>query len=369
MVFLAMRAEQLRPLLIQACKDNDARRVAYLLRSGADPNSRDTPKKDNDLFSVIKRMISLRRDQNKDHEFPTALMLASRGLDSSSTLVLLKNGARVNDTGSIGNTALMDAAREGQPSTVNILIDAKAKIDAQNDDKRTALMHAALFRRGTSGKLLLDRGADLTLRDTAGDTAISLAAENGAWDMIEPLLQHHADPNSKTSSGQYVLGIAVRVKKVESVEHLLAAGADPNVQDISDPILIQAIEASTMPIVRSLLDHGGNPNLKHHEGRPAILFAMELNKINAVIALLDHKVDREASFAGLTVLHTAVRRRNAKLVDLLIRAGCSPRAVDESGATPLAVARGYGDAAVARALMSRQAPIEVAIQAIPVSPN
>ncbi len=59
--------------------------------------------------------------------------------------LLLKAGAKIEETSSNGWTALIFAAIRGKDDCIDILLKAGAKIDGTDNDGGTALMNAAFF--------------------------------------------------------------------------------------------------------------------------------------------------------------------------------------------------------------------------------
>ncbi|WP_334130028.1 ankyrin repeat domain-containing protein [Sneathiella sp.] len=91
---------------------------------------------------------------------------------------LLRHGAQVDLTDSLGNTALMQAAAYGSTAAALILIESGAKVNSENRQGETALMKAAKTGNLEIVKILLENGAIAERTDFTGRTALDHARQN-----------------------------------------------------------------------------------------------------------------------------------------------------------------------------------------------
>ena len=88
-----------------------------------------------------------------------------------------------------------------------------------------------------------------------------------------------------------------------------------------------------------LLQHNANPNVRNTEGATPLLLAATANFDEAVRVLTALKVQVDlANRLGETPLLKAVQTRNASIARMLLDAGASPDATDNSGNSPRSVA-------------------------------
>lgn len=177
-----------------AVKQDDAAKVAALLRRGLDPNSIEPARGDTGLILALRdksmQVVDvLLRDKNINLEArtfkgDTALMIAAFTNNEAAFNALLARGALVNQP---GWTALHYAAAAGSNSMVKRLLDESAYIDAESPNKTTPIMMAARSGHILTVKLLLDEGADATLKNDQGKSAIDLAALYGHQDIVDGL--------------------------------------------------------------------------------------------------------------------------------------------------------------------------------------
>jgi ankyrin repeat protein len=273
------------PVTLAATRGS-ARMLEILIQAGADPNSA-LP------------------------EGETALMTASRTGDPAAIKVLLSHGAKVAaKENTLGENALMWAAAENHADAVRILVSADADINA-----RSTLLNLAPFNWVTSGMVstTLPRG---------GWTALMYAARQGSLDAVRVLAEEHAGLNVTDPDGATALVIAIINGHFDLADMLLEKGADPNVADETGmAALYAAVDMHTLgpmqgrpgpklvdnisglDLVKSLLAHGANPNLRlkkpiigrQHgsgdsslgEGTTALMRAAKANDVDVMKALLD----------------------------------------------------------------------------------
>lgn len=146
-------------------------------------------------------------------------------------------------------------------------------------------------------ELLVNAGADpnAVVKGRGGQYAIHYAAQNGCADAIRWLIQHaHVDPNVRADEdneyGQTPLHYAIASHKVDTVRALIEGGADVNLPDLpGQSPLVYACVALALPyrsrgapplsqaeideyraprheVLRTLLQHGADPNLDPSNG-------------------------------------------------------------------------------------------------------
>jgi ankyrin repeat protein len=273
------------PLTLAATRGS-AHMLELLLKAGADPNTA-LP------------------------EGETALMTAARTGDPAAIKMLLAHGAKVNaKENTMGENALMWAAAENHAEAVRALVSADVDINT-----RSTLLHLAPFNWVTSGMVstTLPRGSW---------TALMYAARQGATDAARVLAEQHANVNLTDPDGSTALVIAIINGHYDLANMLLEKGADPNIADESGmAALYAAVDMNTLgpmqgrpapklvdnisglDLIKSLLAHGANPNLRlkkpilgrHHgsgdaslgEGTTALMRAAKANDVDGMKALFD----------------------------------------------------------------------------------
>ena len=129
---------------------------------------------------------------------------------------------------------------------------------------------------------------------------------------------------------------------LQVVRYLLRHGVDVNVRDSADdtPFLLASWQGH-LEVVQCLLEHGADMNLQDNEHSAPLTLAAYFGHVNVVRLLLEHnaKANPQDDF-GHTPLHEAMRgdRFNAErvqIVRLLLKHGVNPNAPDHNLQTPL----------------------------------
>jgi len=162
--------------------------------------------------------------------------------------------------------------------------------------------------------VLLRHGADVNIADQDGQTPLHVAALRGHADAVMALLSHGAHATPINTTGATPLTVAVKLGHAAIAALLPAehpAGA------VGTPALVAAAA-----------------------GRPALL---DVPQVRASLTDTDE--------VGNTVLHTAGRRADRRMVVAALRAGATPlvNARDERGETPIGSVVGWMERAIADA--------------------
>jgi ankyrin repeat protein len=148
------------------------------------------------------------RSQNLDIQSNagrTALMEASKSVDSDSVRALIDKGANLDLQDKKGKSAIMevfDAPQFIAPAAFAANRDAmikRANLDLQDIDGKTALVQAADRGDAETIRTLNAEGANLDIPDKSGRTALMSAAESGKLDAVRFLLdKDHPDAGNGT---------------------------------------------------------------------------------------------------------------------------------------------------------------------------
>jgi ankyrin repeat protein len=298
--------------LVWAASRNDLQMADLLLRAGADAKS-------------------------ATEYGATALYAAAAYPDAAMTEKLLAAGADPNRALLSGETPLMEAARRGNLATVRALLTAGADVNAQESGGgQNALMWATSERQTAVIEELVRRGADVSAGSKTGFTALMFAAQQGDVDIAKILVRAGAKPNDPQPKTLLTpLIIASAMGHVQTVDYLLDNGADPNHIEARGYVALHLVvrdsdygidlkgKDNIVAIVKSLLAHKADPNIRLKQQRPAV-------------------TTNEISLQGSTPLVLAAEVNNLEVVKALLDAGADPLATTEHGTTPLMLASGGG---------------------------
>src|SRR5206468_8937838 len=201
---------------------------------------------------------------------------ARRTGDQATTEKLLAAGAEANTPLMSGETPLMEAAGRGNLATVRALLSNKANPNAREfNGGQTALMWALSQRQSAVVEELLKHGADVHAGSKTGFTPLMFAAQKDDVDSASILLRTGAKPNdAQPKTGLTPLMIASAMGHAKAVDLLLDNGANPNLVDANGYTSLHRVvrdsdygidldsKDAVLTIVKSLLKHGANPNVR-----------------------------------------------------------------------------------------------------------
>lgn len=210
----ACKQKHLNAQLLEAVRQDNTAFTAFLLESGANPNTRDIHLENESLYSfVVNRLLGKRSIETKA---PTVLLLAmerkqqvfdwgQRRIVPAPENVqmvreLLKWGADMNARGSVDygrmglieTTPLLRAENNGYQNITYLLIQAGANVNATDALAFTPLMEAALGHDVKLVQSLIERKANLNNISYNGETALRLAVDSGNKKMANLLKKYGA---------------------------------------------------------------------------------------------------------------------------------------------------------------------------------
>ncbi|QQR49182.1 ankyrin repeat domain-containing protein [bacterium] len=141
--------------------------------------------------------------------------------NAPSIVLLVINGADINERNSAGETPLHVAAMFGNLHCLARILDFKADINAQDNIGKTPLHHAVSWKHKECISTLLARGACVNIQDRRGFTPLHCAAQVGALDILATLLSIGADRNARTAKDETIKDIAKKHYQYEIVNYLL----------------------------------------------------------------------------------------------------------------------------------------------------
>jgi ankyrin repeat protein len=304
----------------------------------------------------------------------TALYAAAEHADPAMAVKLLAAGADANVPLMSGETPLMVAASRGNIETVRALLKGGADPNAQEvNGGQTALMWALSERQAAVVDALVKGGANVELASKTGFTPLMFAAQQGDADSASILLRAGAKPNeAQPKTALTALLIASAMSRAQPVELLLDNGADPNAVDAngysplhravrdSDYGIDPERKDAVLAIVKSLLKHGANPNLRIKQDKEKA--AEEVKRgANAFYGKRAALTVTEIVLQGSTPLLLAAEINNLDVIKALVEAGADPKIPTEQGTTALMMSAGAGtDVQRAREPEERAVAVETA---------
>jgi ankyrin repeat protein len=205
--------------LTMAIKRFNIQAVRLLIKAGANVNIRDG----------IETPLSLTH-KALDRVVDKRLQKELRDLET----LLMSKGAHVNNNhDKLRWSPLMQTAShypdEKSIAHLKLLIKLGAKIDQTDKNKRTALMIASSLGRIEALGILVKQGAQMNIFDKFGWTALMLAVYYNQKEIVKFLLQAGADVNISAKKGLSAMKIAIDNERVSLIPILKNYGAvSPN---------------------------------------------------------------------------------------------------------------------------------------------
>jgi ankyrin repeat protein len=365
--------------LLEAVKNRDRAAVDRLLKQRVDVNE---PQPDGATAlhwavhwedrETADRLIRAGANVNAANDLGvTPLLMACGSGNSAIAERLLAAGANAKAALESGETALMLASRTGSLAAVNALLAAGADVNARESTRgQTALMWAVAHRHAGVAKALLAHGADIRARsdvkrrvyimggnrsagsasrdtpisevDEGGSTPLLFAARSGDLESAKLLIAAGADVNDEVASGNPALIIAAHSGNGTLAALLLDNGADANAAPLGYTALHAAVLRGTLsdrgvknpdpgagvPLVKALLAHGANPNVRVMKGTPVRRWSQDF-------AFLERWV-------GATPFWLAAKFLEVEMMRVLAAAGADPSLGSRDNTSPLMVAAGNG---------------------------
>jgi ankyrin repeat protein len=384
-----------------ACENAHAAMIDLLLRAGVSPNSAN-PGGETALMTAsrsgkvdaVKLLLDRGASINATESVrgQTALMWAVTENHPDVVKLLLSRGAEVNaqtkvevpdgttgipearsgDIGahgpgmyrgravpspSGGLTALHFAARDGNLELARILIDARADVERRSGNGTRPMMAAIINNHIELALYFLEKGADVNAADDfykrtplfaavemrdpdfTRDTASPLSDKRDPMDLIKALLDRGANPNAQVNTTPFRGFYQVSANWVNFD---------------GQTAFIRAALSGDVTLMRLLLEHGADPNIKTYEGSTALMAAAGLNWVvaqtfsrsddeylEAAKLCLDKGADINAvNKQGFTAMHGAANRGFDKMVQLLADRSSKLEVKDSQGRTPMNYAEG-----------------------------
>ena len=195
-----------------------------------------------------------------------------------------------------------------------------------------APLPAALSKRHFRvADLLWKHGAIVDVKDVDGWTPLHAAGRSGSVNTIRWLLNHGANAMARSDRRRTPLHQAAFTAELEAVRLLLEYKADINLQDTYEdctPLhdvlywLYTPSEENVVEIVRRLLEHGADPNIRRRNGSTPLHQASSHGSLEVVRLLLSYgaSID-EKDERGMTPLQVASSGGHDELVKLLLEHG------------------------------------------------
>lgn len=349
--------------LLYAVMENRTKTVENLLRKGAKLES-EAPKalmasiahKNLAMVKLICEHVHAHGDfLNKHPEMSSPklspLLLAVKKGAPSIAEYLVKRGADIHQFTFGEPTPLCVAIKSKNERVVKALIAQADDLDVAFKENITPLMFAIEHGNKNIVKLLLDKGAD-SFRVIKGDCSpLILAVQQNKFDIVKLIL----DKMSTSDEDKNIALSEAMLSRQDSIaETLIKKGA--GISQIGNSIeretvLDTALQDQNTKVIKSLIDQGGDPNQKLHNGMTPLLYTIFNNDIESFKVLMNSKyINIDDGVDDLTPLNTAIGKNNSEMVQLLIEKGVKDLKPGQISNAPLEFALTLGHTKIANLL-------------------
>jgi ankyrin repeat protein len=214
----------------------------------------------------------------------------------------------------------MWAAGQKHPDVVARLVKAGADVEARSRAYTQTVTSEVTQRAGREAlNYTVTRG---------GSTPLLFAARSGDAESARLLIEAGARVDDALPNGMTPLVEAAHSGQQAVAMLLLEKGANANAGEVGYTALHAAVLRGGLDLVRSLLAHGADPNLRMTRGTP--------------VRRNSEDFELPATLIGSTPYFLAARFLEADIMRALAGAGADPRLTMKSGETPLMAAAGTG---------------------------
>ena len=320
--------------LAKAVQDSDATRVAFILKTGADPYVHHLfqgtiERGDNDIVQLF-----LDHHTNPISSWP-ALMREAMLFDQLDIFRLLIVHVAESVDNWRGSLYWKYPFRTGlqvwhAADVESFLINGGDPDTVEN--QRWTLLHWSIWEEETEiVRLLLASGANPDARDDGSWTPLHWAVWSDQAEIVRMLLTAGADPDASYSDQYNSLNVIIsryarnqndETKKMMRL--LIEAGADPNTTHAEyGSLLYQAVARNDKESLVYLLEKNASPN--------SDLFSplAVVDDLDTASFLLEAGADPTSG------LIPAIKKRKVSLAHLLMDSGINPNVTDSGGQTPL----------------------------------
>lgn len=147
---------------------------------------------EDDVLPVIDFLILIKKIDLSVVDFAGVNLLRRASVEKFPRIMsaLIKN-KNFEDKDTYGMTPLLYAAYNDNSDILKLLIKAGAKVNESNNNKQTALMMATFNENPEIVRMLLDANANVNARNNKGETALSIAYK--AYKSAHPSFTHRLD--------------------------------------------------------------------------------------------------------------------------------------------------------------------------------
>src|SRR5437762_8739856 len=191
-----------------------------------------------------------------------AVITAALKSEWEIVLKLIDAGAPVESADETGLTALMVAAQRGNNELLRTLLERQARIDFMDFEGRTAIHYAMAAGKREAVELLVLYAPTFDPESAAARDLLTAALASGDMAIFQTILERFPPTLEWTANTRRALEAALSHDMKEQVRLLLSKHpAPPTREGGTVPLIAYAIASDDLPLFRTLLACGSDPNL------------------------------------------------------------------------------------------------------------
>lgn len=277
----------------------------------------------NGHINAVKELLIGGADINKGGPHrKTALHLAAQNGDVEMVEFLIEKGARRTSRDKFKRTALILAVMNGNLKVASILLKHGAPFDTPDSSDNFPLHYACAYGYPEMIDLLIEAGCDPNTSNSWRLNAVTVGLLKNYFECVKKMLDYpQTDVDCIDNDGRSLLSNTVKTITEQSFEHFIflleEKKANPNSVDryglsslhhlcritvdkvyemnYSGLAIYGSEKKQKMKeckklyrkFINSLLDHGGDINLKNEDGIPPIFLALMNRNVEAIEVLLE----------------------------------------------------------------------------------
>lgn len=291
--------------LLDAIKAKDVKQVETLLKNGADP------------YEYIST-------------YPYHIMCYAAAFSDSNMLKqLLKNSSNVDKACyTVQITPLMSASASSNIDNMELLVKKGANVNVKQIgmSEPNVLLYALSAKQTSSSLWLIDHGADINYAGTYGNNALSITIAENNLDLLNTLIKKGI--NLKGKNGFDALNTASTTLKYESVKVLIDNGANLNYTDDEGNTILHLLASGKIEKnindMQNYIDHPQQGRVFTKEYYASIRKSIidlksRWNNYDKIVRyIVEHGADKNLkNKAGKTPLQIAIEQKNQKVIDIL----------------------------------------------------
>ena len=185
------------------------------------------------------------------------------------------------------------ACEAGDRDTVKGMIDGGFDVNTKNRFGLTTLYYAAMNHDIPMVRTLLTAGADANICAENGRTILHSVSSDYVYEIFSALIKHGADVNAREEHGKTPLMLAAQSGDIKRIKQLLQKGADIDAEDIvsGNTALIDALFTGMIEAALLLIDKGADVSKSGSLGMTPLIWAVKQGSTELVREMLKHGAD------------------------------------------------------------------------------